>query len=86
MDDFVTCVVSFLMGGSKLQREPIDVNLEDTTSMKEDDPAAYQPSFSIKKGFTRLQLVIVKYFLMDFVDYNGCDTQASNVAFKDTTS
>lgn len=46
LSDWVTTALSFLFSGSRLYREPIDLNIKDVT----------QPKLDIKKGFTRLFL------------------------------
>eukprot|EP00435_Cladocopium_sp_Y103_P037820 s127_g10.t1 len=53
LEDFLTCVVSFLFTGSRLDREPLDLNYAPQSS---DDGAedGYKPTLSVKKGFTRL--------------------------------
>lgn len=49
--DWVTCCISYIFNGSRLHREPIDLNL---TEIPHDPKVAM---FDIKKGFTRLILV-----------------------------
>ena len=58
VDDFITATVSFLFSGSRLIREPLDLNLE-TAVMP--DGKTYEPVLSVKKGFTRLQLVLAEH-------------------------
>lgn len=51
IDDWVTTAISFLFSGSRLFREPLDLNLKD-------DFNPGSQCFQIKKGFTRLNLMI----------------------------
>lgn len=51
IDDWVTTAISFLFSGSRLFREPLDLNLKD-------DFKPGSQCFQIKKGFTRLNLTI----------------------------
>ncbi|CAK9039774.1 unnamed protein product [Durusdinium trenchii] len=56
IEDFLTTVISFIFSGSRLDREPLDLTFvssrgEDTEPM---DDSPYNPSLSVKKGFTRL--------------------------------
>lgn len=58
IEDFLTTVISFIFSGSRLDREPLDLTFvssrgEDTEPM---DDSPYNPSLSVKKGFTRLPL------------------------------
>jgi len=55
LEDFLTCVVSFLFTGSRLDREPLDVNFAPQSNDTEEN--GYKPMLSVKKGFTRLPLV-----------------------------
>lgn len=52
IEDWVTCCLSFLFNGSRLFREPLDLNV-----MQKADGAGVdtsQPFLVVKKGFTRL--------------------------------
>lgn len=53
IEDWITCSLSFLFSGSRLHREPLDLNVQHPY-----DPAAPkdEPYLIIKKGFTRLLL------------------------------
>ena len=49
IEDWITCCVSFLFSGSRLHREPLDLNVMDPTASEQTEPFLI-----IKKGFTRL--------------------------------
>ena len=53
----MTVTISFIFQGSRLYREPIDVNLEDSEWEMANASLGYNPVLSIKKGFTHLFLV-----------------------------
>ena len=53
IDDWLTTAISFLFSGSRLFREPLDLNLKDSEDFKPGSQC-----FQIKKGFTRLNLTI----------------------------
>ena len=53
IEDWITVVVSFVFQGSRLHREPLDLNIDETTQPSD---GAYAPMLSVKKGFTRLCL------------------------------
>ena len=52
--DFTTTCISYLFSGSRLHREPLDVNFSEA----EDGTK----TFHLKKGFTRLRLVYAQIF------------------------
>lgn len=53
LEDFITCVISFLFSGSRLAREPLDLNL----GMEPSNLRAHETFYlTVKKGFTRLNL------------------------------
>ena len=54
LDDWQTCLLSFLFSGSRLLREPLDLNLDIRPDAL--DPDNLKPYLTIKKGFTRLRL------------------------------
>ena len=65
MEDFLTCVVSFLFTGSRLDREPLDLNFaSQSNEVAEGD---YNPTLSVKKGFTRLPLVECQFIIFSHV-------------------
>ena len=75
LEDFLTCVVSFLFTGSRLDREPLDVNFAPQSNDAEED--GYKPTVSVKKGFTRLPLVECQYLIsfyafLSFLLQEGC--------------
>ncbi|CAK8995203.1 unnamed protein product, partial [Durusdinium trenchii] len=53
VEDFLTCCISFLFSGSRLDREPVDLCLDEHIPPPEEGNA-YRPVLSVKKGFTRL--------------------------------
>ena len=55
VSDWLTCCISFIFNGSRLAREPIDVNL----SLKVEG----NRKFDIKKGFTRVILGSVHFYI-----------------------
>ena len=53
LEDFITCVISLLFSGSRLAREPLDLNL----AMEPSSLRAHETFYlTVKKGFTRLNL------------------------------
>ena len=61
LNDWLTTTVSFLFSGSRLFREPLDVNISDADKAMEDG------AFTLKKGFTRLRLACQT--ICEFVSY-----------------
>lgn len=58
VEDFLTCCISFLFSGSRLDREPVDLCLDEHIPPPEEG-YAYRPVLSVKKGFTRLLLGLI---------------------------
>lgn len=54
--DWLTCCISFMFSGSRLHREPLDLNAKSDAC----DPDL-GPFLQIKKGFTRLMLGILQF-------------------------
>lgn len=51
VEDWVTCCISYLFNGSRLYREPLDLNMNSIPTSDPDEPVLH-----VKKGFTRLTL------------------------------
>ena len=56
VSDWITCCISFIFSGSRLAREPIDLNW--AVQNQEDEEVA---KWDIKKGFTRLILGFIEH-------------------------
>ena len=52
IEDWVTVTISFIFSGSRLRREPVDLNFDKNQNVE----SPVLPCFNIKKGFTRMQL------------------------------
>jgi hypothetical protein len=61
VSDWITCCISFIFSGSRLGREPIDLNWG--VPHQEDQEDA---QWAIKKGFTRLLLGFIEHSLFFF--------------------
>lgn len=56
VSDWLTCCISFMFSGSRLHREPLDLNAKSDAC-----DATLGPVLQIKKGFTRFMLGTVQF-------------------------
>lgn len=62
IDDWITTCISFLFNGSRLHREPLDLNIPGVVPSS---PPA-EPFLHVKKGFTRLLLGLTNVYFQVF--------------------
>ncbi|CAK9003618.1 unnamed protein product [Durusdinium trenchii] len=84
IEDFLTTVICFIFSGSRLDREPLDLTFvssrgEDTEPM---DDSPYNPSLSVKKGFTRLTAGLFLVLLASDLDPDIQPTQALQMSLR----
>ena len=80
INDFLTCCISFIFSGSRLHREPLDLNAL-ASAMDPANPS--RPFLSVKKGFTRLILCLLVQKLFSL---RGSQQIQDNVSFDSPSS